>query len=296
MTTMPLELLKEHKCYDGCVRYYTHASRSTGTALRFAVYVPPQAARGPMPVVYWLSGLTCTEENFITKAGAPAHASRLGLLIVVPDTSPRGAGVPGEDDSYDLGTGAGFYVNATQDPWRRAYRMYDYVVDELPGLIEAHLPVDRDRRSIMGHSMGGHGALVAALRNPGRYRAVSAFAPICAPSQTPWGQKAFAAYLGDDRQTWLQYDAAALVRAATAASARRDKLPLWVEQGSRDESYEGGRLRPDLLEAACREADHPLELRYRDGYDHSYYFVQSFLGEHLARHARALGVKGDLVI
>jgi S-formylglutathione hydrolase len=284
-----LKLEKEHKCHEGYVRYFSHDSLATKTKMRFSAFIPKQALDKSVPVIYWLSGLTCTEENFTTKACAQVHAAKHGVIIVAPDTSPRGAGVPGEDDSYDIGTGAGFYVNATKDPWRHNYQMYAYVVTELPELVEAHLPVAKDKRSIMGHSMGGHGAMVVALRNADRYRSVSALAPLCAPSQTPWGQKAFTTYLGDDeksRELWLQYDTTALVTSGTATR----KIPLFIDQGSKDDAYEAGRLRPDLLEAACRLVDHPLSLRYQDGYDHSYYFIQTFIGEHLAYHARALGL------
>jgi len=247
--------------------------------MKFGLFLPPQAQDGPVPVLYWLSGLTCTEQNFITKAGAQRHAAEHGIALVTPDTSPRSDDVA-DADGYDLGKGAGFYVNATQAPWSAHYRMHDYAVDELPALVEAYFPVT-DARAISGHSMGGHGALVAALRNPGRYRSVSAFSPIVAPSQVPWGEKAFAAYLGNDREAWKRYDATELVKSAA------EKLPLLVDQGEADEFLET-QLKPQLLVAACAAAGHPLELRMRPGYDHSYYFIASFIGGHIAHHAAAL--------
>ena len=247
--------------------------------MRFAVYRPPQADNAKLPVLYWLSGLTCNEQNFITKAGAQRYAAEHGVILVAPDTSPRGDDVA-DADGYDLGKGAGFYVDATQAPWATHYRMYDYVVNELPALIEARFPVT-DARAISGHSMGGHGALVIALKNPGRYRSVSAFSPIVAPSQVPWGEKAFGAYLGDDRAAWRAFDATALVETAT------ERLPLLIDQGDADEFLDG-QLKPHLLKAACEAAGHPIDLRLQPGYDHSYYFIQSFIGEHIAHHAKAL--------
>jgi S-formylglutathione hydrolase len=230
-------------------------------------------------VLYWLSGLTCSEQNFITKAGAQRYAAEHGIILVAPDSSPRGDDVA-DDDAYDLGQGAGFYVNATREPWAKHYSMYDYIVEELPAWVEAD-PAASDARAISGHSMGGHGALVIALRNPGRYRSVSAFSPIVAPSRVPWGEKAFTAYLGEDREAWKQWDATELVQSA------REKLPLLVDQGDADE-FLAGQLKPELLRAACEAAGHPLELRMQPGYDHSYYFISSFIGEHIAHHARAL--------
>jgi S-formylglutathione hydrolase len=274
-----MQRLEHHACFGGWQDVYEHASSTLGCTMRFAIYLPPQAEHGRVPVLYWLSGLTCTEQNFITKAGAQRYAAEHGIAIVCPDTSPRGDGVA-DADGYDLGKGAGFYVNATQAPWSRHYRMYDYIVDELPALIEANFPVT-DSRAISGHSMGGHGALVLALRNPGRYRSVSAFSPIVAPSQVPWGQKAFAAYLGDDRAAWQSYDATALVASAT------ERLPLLVDQGEADEFLQA-QLKPELLQAACEAAGHPLELRLQPHHDHSYYFIASFIGEHIAHHARAM--------
>lgn len=275
-----MERIEQHASYGGSQQVWKHASSTLGCEMRFGLYLPEAALRGQAcPVLYWLSGLTCTEQNFITKAGAQEHAARHGLIVVAPDTSPRGAQVA-DDAAYDLGQGAGFYLNATQQPWAAHYRMYDYVVDELPALIEAQFPAT-DRRAISGHSMGGHGALVVALRNPGRYRSVSAFAPIVAPSLVPWGEKAFTAYLGGDRKAWEQYDAAELVRHAS------ERLPLWVDQGAGDEFLES-QLQPQRLQAACDAVGHPMELKLRPGYDHSYYFIASFIGEHVARHAQAL--------
>ena len=273
-----MQRIEHRACFGGWQDVYEHASSTLDCTMRFAIYLPPQAAKGPVPVLYWLSGLTCNEQNFITKAGAQRYAAEHGIAIVCPDTSPRGDDVA-DAEGYDLGKGAGFYVNATQAPWAAHYRMHDYVVDELPALLEANFPVTTSR-AISGHSMGGHGALVIALRNPGRYCSVSAFSPIVAPSQVPWGQKAFAAYLGEDRQAWKAWDASELVKTAT------EKLPLLVDQGGADEFLDG-QLRPQLLQAAAVAAGHPLQLRMRPGYDHSYYFIASFIGEHIAHHAAA---------
>lgn len=277
---MTLDRIEHRACFGGWQDVYRHRSATLSCEMNFAVYLPPQAARAKLPVLYWLSGLTCNEQNFITKAGAQRYAAEHGVILVAPDTSPRGDDVP-DADGYDLGKGAGFYVNATREPWATHYRTYDYVVDELPMLVEDAFPVT-DARGISGHSMGGHGALVIALRNPGRYRSVSAFSPIVAPSQVPWGEKAFGAYLGDDRAAWARYDATALV--ATAV----EKLPLLIDQGERDEFLDA-QLKPGLLEAACTAAGHPLTLRMQPGYDHSYHFVASFIGEHMVHHAKALG-------
>ena len=275
-----MERIEQHASFGGRQEVWQHASTSTGTPMRFGIYLPPAALAGERcPVLYWLSGLTCTEQNFITKAGAQEHAARHGLIVVAPDTSPRGEGVA-NDPAYDLGQGAGFYLNATQAPWAPHFRMEDYVVQELPALIEQHFPAT-GARGIAGHSMGGHGALTLALRHPGRYRSVSAFSPIVAPSQVPWGQKAFSAYLGDDRAAWAQHDAVALVAGAS------ERLPLLVDQGEADE-FLAGQLRPELLQAACEAACHPLTLRLQLGYDHSYYFIASFMGDHVAHHASAL--------
>lgn len=276
-----MQRIEHRACFGGWQEVHEHDSATLGCTMRFAVYLPPQAAApgARLPVLYWLSGLTCTEQNFITKAGAQRYAADHGIVLVAPDTSPRGDDVA-DAEGYDIGKGAGFYVDATQDPWARHYRMYDYVVHELPALVEANFPVS-DARAISGHSMGGHGALVIALRNPGRYRSVSAFSPIVAPSQVPWGEKAFGAYLGDDRRAWAAYDATELVATAD------ERLPLLVDQGDADE-FLSAQLKPELLRAACDAAGHPLTLRMQPGYDHSYYFIASFIGEHVAHHAKAL--------
>ena len=276
---MSLERIEHRACFGGWQDVYRHESETLACGTNFAVYLPPQAQTQKLPVLYWLSGLTCTEQNFITKAGAQRYAAEHGVILVAPDTSPRGEDVA-DTDGYDLGKGAGFYVNATQPPWSKHYRMYDYVVSELPTLIEANFPTT-EARAISGHSMGGHGALIVALKNPGRYRSVSAFSPIVAPMQAPWGEKAFTAYLGEDREAWQAWDATALVAGAS------ERLPLLVDQGDADE-FLAGQLKPELLQAACEAADHPLELRLQPGYDHSYYFIESFIGEHIAHHAKAL--------
>ena len=275
-----MERIEQHASFGGRQEVWTHPSEALGGPTRFGVYLPPAALAGERcPVLYWLSGLTCTEQNFITKAGVQQHAAAHGLIVVAPDTSPRGPEVP-DDPAYDLGQGAGFYLDATQAPWSTHFRMETHVVHELPAWIEAHFPAS-DRCAISGHSMGGHGALSLALRHPGRYASVSAFAPIVAPSQVPWGQKAFAAYLGDDRAAWHSYDATALVASAS------ERLPLLVDQGDADE-FLNAQLKPELLQAACAAAGHPLLLRMRPGHDHSYYFIASFIGEHVAHHAAAL--------
>ncbi len=275
-----MERIEQHASFGGRQEVWQHDSATLGCAMRFGVYLPPAALAGqPCPVLYWLSGLTCSEQNFITKAGAQQHAALHQLIVVAPDTSPRGEGVA-NDQAYDLGQGAGFYVNATQAPWAPHYRMQDYVAEELPALVEQHFPAS-DLRGISGHSMGGHGALVTALRHPGRYRSVSAFSPIVAPSQVPWGQKALTAYLGDERSGWQDWDAVELIGRAT------EKLPLLVDQGEADE-FLATQLRPELLQAACQRAGHPLTLRLHPGYDHSYYFIASLLAGHFEHHAKAL--------
>ena len=276
---MTTERIEHRACFGGWQDVYRHRSEVLGCDMTVGVYLPPQVEQGPCPVLYWLSGLTCTEQNFITKAGAQRYAAEHGIILVAPDTSPRGEDVA-DAEGYDLGKGAGFYVNATQAPWASHYRMYDYIVDELPAWVAAD-PMASDRRAISGHSMGGHGALTIALKNPGRYRSVSAFSPIVAPTQVPWGQKAFAAYLGDDREAWKAWDTVELIRQA------REQLPLLVDQGDADEFLQG-QLKPELLQAAAAEAGHPLTLRMQPGYDHSYYFIASFIGDHIAHHAAAL--------
>ncbi|MDH0732374.1 S-formylglutathione hydrolase [Pseudomonas sichuanensis] len=274
-----MERLEHHASFDGWQDVYQHASTTLGCTMKVGVYLPAQAQHGKVPVLYWLSGLTCTEQNFITKSAVQRYAAEHGIAVVAPDSSPRGEGIA-DDPAYDLGQGAGFYINATQQPWAANYRMYDYVVRELPELIEAHFPVTA-QRSISGHSMGGHGALVIALRNPGRYQSVSAFSPIVAPTQVPWGQKAFEAYLGSDREAWKQYDTVELIRTV------QERLPLLVDQGLADEFLDS-QLQPDLLRKASDETGHPLRLNLRPGHDHSYYFIASFIGEHMAHHASAL--------
>ncbi len=276
-----MERIEHHASFGGRQEVWKHLSKTLGCDMKVAVYLPEEALRGQRcPVLYWLSGLTCSEQNFITKAGAQAHAARHGLIVVAPDTSPRGVTVA-DDAAYDLGQGAGFYVNATQAPWAGHYRMHDYVAEELPALIEQHFAAS-DARGIFGHSMGGHGALITALRHPGRYRSVSAFSPIVAPSQVPWGQKAFSAYLGSDREEWRAWDAVELITATC-----QEKLPLLVDQGDADE-FLATQLQPELLQAACEASRHPLTLRMQLGYDHSYYFIASFLGDHFDHHARYL--------
>ena len=274
-----MERVESHACFGGTQSVWEHDSEALGCRMRFGVYLPPLAEKQPCPVLYWLSGLTCTEQNFIAKAGAQRFAAEHGLIIVAPDTSPRGDGVA-DDDAYDLGQGAGFYVNATQSPWAAHYRMYDYVVEELPRRVEKHFPAT-GARGVSGHSMGGHGALVVGLKNPERYRSISAFAPIVAPARVPWGEKAFAAYLGEDRETWRAWDACELVAAGARGPA------ILVDQGTGDDFLEP-QLRPELLRATCDKAGQPLELRMQPGYDHSYYFIATFIGDHLAHHARAL--------
>ena len=279
---MRFEVVSQSRCFGGMQFVYRHASSETGTPMRLAVYVPPQAGRGRVPVVWFLSGLTCTEENFTVKAGAQRMASELGLILVAPDTSPRGEGVPDDPEgAYDLGLGAGFYVDATREPWARHYRMRSYIERELPAAVAENLPADMDRQGIMGHSMGGHGALTIALRNPGRFRAVSAFAPIASPMNCPWGEKALSAYLGPDRSGWRDYDACALI-------AHGERLPeILVDQGTADTFLES-QLKPQLLEEACTKAGIALTLRRQEGYDHSYFFIASFIEDHLRWHAERL--------
>jgi S-formylglutathione hydrolase len=277
-----MQRVEQHASFGGRQEVWKHASQTLGCEMKLAVYLPEQALRGhKCPVLYWLSGLTCTEQNFITKGGAQAHAARHGVIVVAPDTSPRGEAVT-NDPAYDLGQGAGFYLNATQAPWAAHYRMQDYVAEELPALIEQHFEASH-LRSIFGHSMGGHGALITALRHPGRYQSVSAFSPIVAPSQVPWGQKALGAYLGDDREAWKAWDAVELVM-----KAGQEKLPLLVDQGDADE-FLATQLRTELLQKACEAVGHPLTLRMQPGYGHSYYFIATFMADHFAHHCAAFG-------
>lgn len=279
---MPLNLINEHRCFGGTQGIYGHFADSTNCDMRLSVFVPPQAEAGPVPVVTFLSGLTCTEENFTAKAGAQRYAAEHGLMIVAPDTSPRGEDVA-DDDAYDLGQGAGFYVDARMSPWSANYLMYSYVTEELPQLIAGNFPADKDRQGIFGHSMGGHGALICALRNPYRFRSVSAFAPIVAPSGCPWGGKAFTAYFGEDRDRWRRHDACELIRHGNRQSE------ILVDQGTADPFLED-ELKPALLREACADADQPLTLRMQEGYDHSYYFIATFMPDHIAHHARILKI------
>jgi S-formylglutathione hydrolase len=278
-----LETVSANRCFGGKQFIYRHSSEETKTAMRFAAFVPAHQAGDRLPVLWFLSGLTCTEENFTVKAGAQRVAAELGLIVIAPDTSPRGADVPGDPDgAYDFGLGAGFYVDALQEPYARNYRMRSYIESELPAVVGANLPVDLARQSISGHSMGGHGALTMALRNPGRFRSVSAFAPIASPISCPWGQKALGRYLGPDQALWRAYD-------ATALMADGYRVPsILVDQGLAD-NFLSTQLMPDTLEAACARAGIPLDLRRREGYDHSYFFIATFIEDHLRYHAAALG-------
>jgi S-formylglutathione hydrolase len=278
---MALTVRSEHVCFGGTIGFYSHPSKEIGAEMKFSVYVPSAAKERRLPVLYFLAGLTCTEETFMIKAGALRLAAELGLIVVAPDTSPRGLGLPGEDDDWDFGTGAGFYIDAEAEPWRRNYRMYSYVTEELPAVIEAEFPADKDRRGVFGHSMGGHGALVVALKNPQAYRSVSAFAPISNPSAVPWGNKAFSNYLGPDRARWADWDASLLM-----AEARFPESIL-VDQGMRDQFLDT-QLHPEALEAAAKRSGQSLTLRRHEGYDHSYWFIQSFMEDHMRWHAERL--------
>jgi S-formylglutathione hydrolase len=278
------ETLSRHPCFGGVVGFHRHDAAETSSPMRFAVYLPPQAARRKVPALWYLAGLTCTEETFMIKAGAQRIASELGLALIAPDTSPRGVPLPGDNESWDFGVGAGFYVDATQSPWSQHYRMYSWITRELPVLVERDFPVDAQRQGIFGHSMGGHGALTIGLRNPERYRSISAFAPIAAPMNCPWGQKAFTGYLGSDRENWRAYDTCELLRALPAVTGRP---PLLVDQGMADAFLEQ-QLMPDRLEQACKDSGYPLTLRRHAGYDHGYYFISTFVEDHLRHHARAL--------
>lgn len=276
-----VKVISEHMCFGGVQGFYAHASNEIGLEMKFSVFQPPQARSGKVPVLYFLAGLTCTEETFMIKAGAQRIAAELGLMLVAPDTSPRGANVPGEAESWDFGVGAGFYLDAAREPWSKHYRMYSYVTRELPALIAEKFPADALRQGIFGHSMGGHGALVCALRNPGQYRSLSAFAPIAAPMRCPWGKKAFTGYLGDDPAAWRDWDASELVQ--------RTQFPgtILVDQGLADK-FLPDQLYPEVFEAACKASGQALTLRRHEGYDHGYYFISTFMEDHLRHHAEQL--------
>ncbi|QDH32937.1 S-formylglutathione hydrolase [Porphyrobacter sp. YT40] len=276
-----METVSQVRSHGGTQGVYTHASIATGTGMTFAVFVPDHAPGAKLPVLWYLSGLTCTHANVMEKGEYRAACARHGVIFIAPDTSPRGEDVP-DDEAYDFGKGAGFYLDATQEPWAQHYRMRSYIEDELPALIAANFPADMARQGITGHSMGGHGALTIGLRNPDRFRSVSAFAPICAPSQVPWGEKAFSRYLGEDRAAWAQHDAVALIEGGA-------RLPdLLVDQGTAD-NFLTEQLRTPLLEAACEAAGIPADIRMQEGYDHSYFFISTFMADHIAWHAARLG-------
>jgi S-formylglutathione hydrolase len=277
-----IQLVSEHACFGGLQRFYKHESRETRGLMKFSVYLPPKARSGKVPVLYYLAGLTCTDETFPTKAHAQAVAAELGLMLVAPDTSPREPRIAGDADKWDFGQGAGFYVDATQAPWSTNYRMYSYVSRELPEVVAADLPALAGATGIFGHSMGGHGALTIALRNPDRYKSVSAFAPIAAPMQCAWGQKALGNYLGADEGTWREYDASELV-------ARRPfPTPILIDQGTGDQFLKDQQLLPEKFSAAAAKSGQKLSLRMQEGYDHGYYFIQTFMADHLAHHAKLL--------
>ncbi|MFA5593570.1 MAG: S-formylglutathione hydrolase [Micavibrio sp.] len=276
--------IESHRCFGGTLSVYEHESKALGCAMQFSIFLPPQAKDGKVPFITFLSGLTCTHENFTTKAGAYAAASREGIAVVAPDTSPRGEHVPDDPDSYDFGKGAGFYIDAVQEPWAKNYRMETYIADELNDLVCKNFPVAGEKQGLCGHSMGGHGALTLYLKYPDLYKSASAFSPIVAPAQVPWGKKAFAGYLGNDPALWEKHDACALMRGA----GNRGAYPaILIDQGMADQFLEE-QLKPDLFEAACKEAGQPLILRRREGYDHSYYFIQSFMEDHIRHHASIL--------
>lgn len=281
MSKDSLELTRSHKQFEGFTRFYTHQSKVCQAPMKFSAYLPPESEKRKLPVLYWLSGLTCNEEIFMTEAHAQAMAKKYGVILVVPDTSPRDTGIEGEDDRYDLGSGAGFYVDATESKWSKHYQMYSYVTQELREIAESVLPIDPSKRGIFGHSMGGHGALVIGLRNPELYRSISAFAPICAPSNSPWGELAFTEYLGADRSNWEKYDASLLIQKA------KTKTPILVDQGLDDE-FLAEQLGTDTFEKVASSAHYPITLRRQAGYDHSYYFISTFIEAHIAFHAENL--------
>jgi len=282
--TLSLKTLSEHRCFGGTQTFHEHASAEIGLPMRFSVFLPPQAADGPVPALIYLAGLTCNEETFMVKAGAQRLAAELGLALIAPDTSPRGANVPGESASWDFGVGAGFYLDATEAPWATHWRMESYLVGELLPLLGTAFPIDPQRIGLTGHSMGGHGALTLALRHPGLFKSLSAFAPICAPTRCPWGEKAFTGYLGADRARWTEHDATVLMENQPVAPYPAGIL---IDQGLGDK-FLAEQLHPHLFEAACHTIGQPLTLRRHEGYDHGYYFVQSFMADHLVHHAQAL--------
>ncbi len=289
MANEPIETLtltSQHRCFGGTVSIYSHPSDQCQCTMTFAVYVPPQAKTKPVPVLYYLSGLTCTEQNFITKAGAQRYAAQYGLMLVAPDTSPRGDDVP-DEEGWDFGSGAGFYVDATEAPWAKNYRMYSYVTEELPALIHSNFSTS-PKQGIFGHSMGGHGALVCGLRNPEKYQSISAFAPITNPSQCAWGQKALGKYLGTEQASWATYDACELVK----QHAQPDR-PILIDQGLADEFLDQQQLRPEVFKAACEAAGQPLTLRMQTGYDHGYYFISTFMEDHIRHHAEILAAQQE---
>ncbi len=279
-----IEVRSQQRCFEGTQGYYSHQSEVCGCSMNFSVFQPPQSLKGDsVPLVTYLSGLTCTEDNFTVKAGFQRAAAELGIMVLAPDTSPRGKGHAGEDEAYDFGTGAGFYVDATEAPWSDGYRMYSYITEELPAVMAAHFPANMVRQGITGHSMGGHGAITMHLKSPGTYRTVSAFAPISAPSQCPWGEKALSGYLGPDREAWKAYDSCELIRAQPSDAT------IFIDQGAAD-PFLTEQLKPDLLVEACEDAGQRFELRMQPHYDHSYFFIASFIEDHLRHHARVLGV------
>ncbi|AFZ35486.1 S-formylglutathione hydrolase [Stanieria cyanosphaera PCC 7437] len=277
-----LKLKSQHLCFGGTVAYYSHQSSTCHSEMNFAVYLPPQAQTQAVPILYYLSGLTCSEENFTVKAGAQRYAAEYGIMLVIPDTSPRQTGIPEEEASWDLGSGAGFYVDATIAPWQQYYQMYSYVTKELPALIAANFTVNIHKQGIFGHSMGGHGALICALKNPTQYLSVSAFAPICAPRSCPWGEKAFTAYLGTDREQWRAYDASELIK------TQQLNYPILIDQGTADPFLKQQQLLPEVFESACQQVGQPLQLRYQEGYDHSYFTIATFMADHFRYHSTYL--------
>ena len=280
MSDQKIEQFGASKNFGGWTKMFSHPSESCGGEMKFSVFLPPQAESGNVPVLYWLSGLTCNHENFITKAGAQQYAAQSGIMLVAPDTSPRGAGVQGEDDDYDLGSGASFYINATEDKWATNYRMEDYIIHELPKIIGVNFPVVKGKESIFGHSMGGHGALTLALKNPGRFCSVSAFSPICAPSQCQWGEKVFTNYLGENRESWKKHDANELIQNSTL------EIPLLIDQGG-DDPFLEKELNFELFRNTCEKRNQKLTARLQSGYDHTYYFIATFMEDHIQHHAKA---------